>query len=705
MMEGGRAQSQAAAPRRAVASRVIGPAHLWHNRRRHSPFLTRHSGAGGFCRVNVRRDTLSDHVARHEELRHALGRLTSGISPVSPVGSGRPLDVIVTPNEMNDRHGTGVLVKRVFAGCPGIVSVRARNDYGGDHSFGERAVVVPQGGLSRADSFRRVLDTFEGREVRRVACIPFVADDLVTAIALRDAFGAKLAIWIMDDQNVAFQAIPDALMREALEKSSLRLTTHPEMRQAYERKYGLRFALLPAVVPGALVTETAALPQGDDAAATGVLVGSIWAREWFERLCRTLGTSGHRVDWYGDHRSPFLRIGQDELDAAGIRARGIVSEPELAEALRGRGFSIVPTGVLDDDVGTARALGELSLPGRILFVAATSNTPVVVLGSEGTPAARFVRRFDIGTCAPYDPAAFRAAVDEITRPEVQARMRRNAARIARTFSADGIGEWLWRSLERGEPADDRFESLLPRSEGDLVPFIEPPLPSDVYRDFGPIYHALRRLRGRGVRLDFVVDVGASTGIWSYAASRVFPDARFLLVDPLASRYHPAERRHHLQHIERYEQVEAAVSNRAGRLTLNVPPDLYGASLLRPVEYAAFEKVEVPVTTVDALVRKHELRGRGLLKADVQFAEHLVLEGARESLPLVDVIVLELSLARFHPDAKTFTELVNVLDGLGYRYFDDAGTWRSPLDGLLIQKDVVFVRSGVCDLPSSGAGEG
>ena len=37
----------------------------------------------------------------------------------------------------------------------------------------------------------------------------------------------------MDDENMTVDIIPDALMREFLEKCSLRLATHPELRDAY----------------------------------------------------------------------------------------------------------------------------------------------------------------------------------------------------------------------------------------------------------------------------------------------------------------------------------------------------------------------------------------------------------------------------------------------------------------------------------------
>jgi hypothetical protein len=61
---------------------------------------------------------------------------------------------------------------------------------------------------------------------------------------------------------------------------------------------------------------------------------------------------------------------------------------------------------------------------------------------------------------------------------------------------------------------------------------------------------------------------------------------------------------------------------------------------------------------------------------------------------VDVVVLELSLYRVHQEAKTLTEMIECMAGLGFRYFDDAGDWRNASTGVLEEKDVLFVRNGL-----------
>lgn len=93
----------------------------------------------------------------------------------------------------------------------------------------------------------------------------------------------------------------------------------------------------------------------------------------------------------------------------------------------------------------------------------------------------------------------------------------------------------------------------------------------------------------------------------------------------------------------------------------------------------------------------KLKGRGILKIDVQYAEHLALAGAKRALAeSVDVVVLELTLRPPLKTAKSLLELVSDMDEMGFVYFDDVGEWRNPQSGNLEQKDILFVRRSLAD---------
>ena len=495
----------------------------------------------------------------------------------------------------------------------------------------------------------------------------------------------------MDDQNVCVNNIPDELMKEFLGKCDVRFATHPELRDAYENKYGLKFWLLPAVVPDALITSAIATPTPEKCQQrTGILIGSIWSRQWFNSLCESVEGAGVKLDWFGNSQYYWLTESEDELHAKGIYPQGLSPEDQLVEKLKDYPFVVVPTGTLDERDDQPQ-LSQLSLPGRILFALATSNTPVILLGSPRTSAANFINRFKIGTVCDYTPESLKSAVDYVLDPDNQKMMRENAVKVAKAFSDKGIGDWIWQSLANGQAADSRFESLLPRSPIDLVHFIEPPVPKLIYKDYAQVYQVMRRLKGQNYQPDFVVDVGASHGIWSHTASQLFPETQFILIDPLISRYEQAARNYYIRNIPKAELLEIAVSNQAGQLSFQVSPDLYGSSLLTPADFRDYETVTVEVKTLDQVAVEKNLSGRGLLKLDVQCAEHIVLEGAKAFLDQVDLVVAELSFVRYDEKALVFLEMLNLLHQLGFRYYDETGEWRSQIDGTLLQKEVVFIR--------------
>jgi len=406
------------------------------------------------------RDRLRDRAAGHFGRPRTLA--AAGARAAGEPGLAGPLDVVVTPNEMNDLHGTGFLVKRVFAGWADVLSLRIRNDYQGVHDFGAEAQRLELDAGRRAEVYDAALGALAGRPVRAVWSIPYTAEDLLLAMAVSDVSQAPLCLWEMDDQCVALPKIPRPLMREVLAKCRLRLATHAELRDAYEGAFGLPFGVLPAVVPAALVRPGVASRAAP--AAWGALLGSVWSPIWLARLAEVLQGAGERLDWYGNHRAPSLRLDEAALAALPFTAHGVLPETGLADALLDHPFAVVPTDALDGSPSEHTAIAELSLPGRILFAAAAAQIPVLVVGSERTPAAAFVLRHGIGRVVPYQVSAFRSAVRELRDPAVQATVRARATALAPGLSDQGVGEWLRGSLEAGRPLDDRFERIFPRGE-------------------------------------------------------------------------------------------------------------------------------------------------------------------------------------------------------------------------------------------------
>jgi FkbM family methyltransferase len=520
--------------------------------------------------------------------------------------------------------------------------------------------------------------------------VPFLPDELISALALKELFNAPLCTYLMDDNNIYSRGIPERLMREALAKSELRLAISPEMRDAYEIKYGLKFWVLPPVVKQeAVQTQPQLFASEDPKMCPGVLVGSIWSQRWLELLRRTVRDAGLKVHWYGNAQAPWLNVTRAELMQDGIVDCGFLPESELAERLRDYPYALVPSGSLDE-YDDRPEIARLSLPTRLPFLLAASHTPMLVLGSPGSAAARFLDRFQVGSVLPYDGAQLRRSVVGICRQDTQSALRRQAAHHATLFSAAGLDQWIWQSLERGEPSDERFEQAFSRQKGDIIAWLEAPAPPDLQGDHIQVYHALRRLKRHGFSPDFIFDVGASTGVWSDVAHRVFPDARFILVEPLYEQHAKRCDWYFKKHPD-FECVPVAVAEQPGRTELNVSDDLYGSSLLYPRDFRSYQPFPVRVSTLDEVARERKVQGRGLLKIDVQFTEHLVLAGAIDLLAQVDALIIELSLVRYASQPMLFPEMCDLLDNLGFRYHEDVGGWRSPVDGRQLQKDVLFVK--------------
>ena len=374
-----------------------------------------------------------------------------------------PADVVITPCEVNELHGTGTLLLRIFRDSSSVVSLRTSDFYDRPQTFGAANFCLPLAQASRSEVQSWVKWWLSSTSVRRILCLPYLPTDPLVGITAKEMFNVPLCTYIMDDKNVCTNGIPDSLMHELLAKSDLRLVISPEMREAYEKKYRLKFYLLPPLVSDELLSRFPRHHLNGVKPRHCVLIGNIWAQRWLDLLRNTFRNSGFQIDWYCNQKNPrALNFKRADLEQDGIRLLDPIPEDDLPAILSQYAYAIVPSDTLDGkSPPSVQAIAELSLPSRIPFMIATSHLPIVVLGHPETSAARFVKRFGLGAVVPYETHPVRGALERLSEPEIHSAIRSRAAALSASFSARDSADWIWRSLERGEACDLAYETLMP----------------------------------------------------------------------------------------------------------------------------------------------------------------------------------------------------------------------------------------------------
>lgn len=377
-----------------------------------------------------------------------------------------PADIVISPCEVNRSHGTGTLLLRIFSDWSSIVSLRTNNFYDDDQSFGAAKLCLPLASSSRPEISSWLRWYISGTTARRIIVFPYTPAEVTMALTAHEMLGVPLCTYVMDDKNVCVDGITDELMQELFAKSRLRLVISPEMREAYEKKYRMRFWVMPPVVANEIIRTTPVpTPEAKPGSAVrGILLGNIWGQRWLDALREKLPDSGSSVDWYCNQKTPSgLLYRRDELERDGIRQLDPIAEADLPAVLARYPFTLVPSDPLDGkSPAPVRAIAELSLPSRMVTLMATAHLPMLVVGSPDTCAARFVERFDLGAVVPYDSAAIKDAVARLMAPATQNAIRSRAATLAPYFTARGAADWIWRSLDLGQAATFVYEELMPK---------------------------------------------------------------------------------------------------------------------------------------------------------------------------------------------------------------------------------------------------
>jgi len=208
---------------------------------------------------------------------------------------------------------------------------------------------------------------------------------------------------------------------------------------------------------------------------------------------------------------------------------------------------------------------------------------------------------------------------------------------------------------------------------------------------GSLSGLLHHSKDVGLSPATVIDVGAAYGDFTVECHRVFPDANYILVEPLE------EYRPFLEAVSssvtKAQYVLAAASAQTGELVINVHPDLVGSSSYLEDENSNVNGVPrtVPAIALDSLVDDRGAIPPFLLKIDVQGAELDVLSGGESLLQSAEYVLLEVSFFEFFTGGPQFHDVVRFMDSRGFAAYDISDLQYRPLDNALSQVDIAFVK--------------
>lgn len=210
--------------------------------------------------------------------------------------------------------------------------------------------------------------------------------------------------------------------------------------------------------------------------------------------------------------------------------------------------------------------------------------------------------------------------------------------------------------------------------------------------WGPrgMFEALRRARQRGVTVRQIIDVGAASGEWTRDCLRVFPDARYLLIEPIA------DHRCELEDLARRHPNVTVWAGAAGassdRRTLFLHSD---QSSIYESEFGSGDSgpgTVVEVRPLDSFLGSLLERPPDLIKADTQGFELEVLKGADRCLEHAQAVLLEVWFQRVYERAPLAHEVVSYLGDKGFQIYDLCTYVQRPLDGEFASSDILFARA-------------
>ncbi|MBP9134884.1 MAG: FkbM family methyltransferase [Saprospiraceae bacterium] len=199
--------------------------------------------------------------------------------------------------------------------------------------------------------------------------------------------------------------------------------------------------------------------------------------------------------------------------------------------------------------------------------------------------------------------------------------------------------------------------------------------------------ALSRCLERGVKVNTVIDVGASDGSWTRDCLKHYPNANYLLIE--AQQPHKQALDKFCQGNPNVKYVLAAAGRKEGKIFFDNSALFGGLASETPLEG---NSIEVDVISIDAEIQRRNLKGPFLVKLDTHGFEVPILEGAEKTLKETSLTIIEVYNYKLTDTSLRYFEMCEYMNKLGFLSVEMVDFMLRKLDLSLWQMDLFFISS-------------
>ncbi|QHT69589.1 FkbM family methyltransferase [Rhodocytophaga rosea] len=203
-----------------------------------------------------------------------------------------------------------------------------------------------------------------------------------------------------------------------------------------------------------------------------------------------------------------------------------------------------------------------------------------------------------------------------------------------------------------------------------------------------MYAGMTRGKQTSIQPATIIDVGAASGDWTKKALTLWPEAEYVLFEPLLEReqvlaaFAAVNRNIHI--------VKAAAGDKPGEIPFSVTDDLDGSGIADPATQKNYRSI--PVTTIDGEIERLKLKGPYLLKLDTHGYEVPILIGADNTLKQAQLVIIECYGFQIASGSLLFWEMCRLMQEKGFRLYDIVDIMRRKKDQAFWQCDAFFIPS-------------